>query len=251
MKRSIITIDEEKCDGCGLCVGSCHEGALAVIDGKARLVSEVYCDGLGACLAECPQGAIAIEEREAPAFDQQAVDRHLAKTQEPAGGCQCHGGGHHQHEGHHHHHHAGGGCPGAALRQMAPPAPAHSGDAGPSQLATWPIQLRLVPPSAPWLQGANLLICADCVPFAVPDFHARFLTGRVVLVGCPKLDDNQANLEKLSAIYATAQPASVTVLRMEVPCCGGLAQAALLARELTGVPVPVEIVTIGIDGTVR
>ena len=246
MKRAIITIDDAKCDGCGLCVGSCAEGALAVIDGKARLVSEVYCDGLGACLGECPQGAITIEEREAPAFDQAEVDRHLAKAE--GGDCQCHGHGPAK-APHHHHAHGGGGCPGAALRQMAPPVPSRTSAVGPSQLRTWPVQLRLVPPSAPWLQGAHLLVCADCVPFAVPDFHSRWLAGRVVVIGCPKLDDQQANVEKLTAILQIARPASVTVLRMEVPSCGGLAQAARIAALQSGTAVPVEVVTIAIDGS--
>lgn len=244
MKRAIITIDDAKCDGCGLCVGSCAEGALAVIDGKARLVSEVYCDGLGACLGECPQGAITIEEREAPAFDQAEVDRHLAKA--PGGDCQCHG---HQAAEAPHHAHGGGGCPGATLRQMTPPTPGPTGEAGPSQLRTWPVQLRLVPPSAPWLRGAHLLVCADCVPFAVPDFHQRWLAGRVVVVACPKLDDQQANVEKLTAIFQTARPASVTVLRMEVPCCGGLAQATRIAALQSGTAIPVEVVTMAIDGS--
>ena len=244
MKRAIITIDEAKCDGCGQCIGACHEGALALVDGKARLVSDVYCDGLGACLGECPQGAITVEEREAPAFDQAAVDLHL--KQQPAHACPGHGHGHHHEHGHHHA--QGHACPGSALRQKAATAPtspaAPTSDAGPSQLTTWPLQLRLVPPSAPWLAGADLLVCADCVPFAVPDFHQRYLAGKVVLIGCPKLDDNQFNLEKLAAIYHIAAPKSITVLRMSVPCCGGLAQAAILAQQLAGTAIPLEVVTI-------
>jgi hypothetical protein len=257
-------------------VQGCAEGALAIVDGKARLVSEVYCDGLGACLGECPRGAIRTELREAPAYDQAAVDVHLAKLgRKPAahghhapapapapaaaGGCACaHGGGeepaphHHHHHGHQHDHGAGG-CPGSRLRQLAPPAPAPAverpaGAMAPSQLRSWPVQLALVPPQAGFLKGADILLCADCVPFAVPDFHQKYLAGRVVLVGCPKLDNLAAYTQKLAAIYAVAQPRSVTVLRMEVPCCAGLAQAANRAKEAIGAELPVETVIVGIGG---
>lgn len=274
MQRTIITIDEEKCDGCGLCVQGCAEGALAIVDGKAKLVSEVYCDGLGACLGECPRGAIRTEVREAPAYDQAAVDVHLAKLgRKPAahghhapapalaaeGGCACAHGGHGDEPAapvHHHHHHGhdhgGGGCPGSRLRQMAPPAAApaerSAGAMSPSQLRSWPVQLALVPPQAGFLKGADILLCADCVPFAVPDFHQKYLAGRVVLVGCPKLDNLAAYTQKLAAIYSVAQPRSVTVLRMEVPCCAGLAQAANRAKEAIGSEVPVETVIVGIGG---
>ncbi len=239
MKRNIITIDEDRCNGCGLCVGKCAEGALKIVDGKARLVSEVYCDGLGACLGECPQGAISMEEREAPAFDERAVHSHLAqreraerKTAEPTG---C-------------------GCPGTALRSFLRsgtdrPATENAPDS-PSELTQWPVQLRLVPPHAPFLRGADILVCADCVPFALPDFHRRFLKGKAVLVGCPKLDDLAYYEEKLRDIFYEAQPASITVLRMEVPCCGGMARAAVSARNDAAPGLPVEIVTVGISGAV-
>lgn len=199
--RKIVRIDEERCDGCGLCVPSCAEGAIRVIDGKARLVAEIYCDGLGACLGTCPRDAIAIEERVAEDFDPAAVERHLA----------------------------GGSC-----------------------LSTWPVQLALVPPTAPFLAGADLLICADCVPFAVPDFHRRYLKGRAVLVGCPKLDNPGAYQEKLREIIGAARPASVVVLRMEVPCCGGIARAAIDAVSQAEHPnIPLEVQTVGIHGGVR
>jgi ferredoxin len=235
--RKIIKIDEEKCDGCGLCVTACHEGALQVIDGKARLKSEIYCDGLGDCLSECPQDAITIEEREADAFDEKAVEVHLARQksskQAPA------------------HPPVEGGCPGTALRsfqQRAAPSPAGKGEGGPTQLSHWPVQLMLVPPGAPFLKGADLLICADCVPFAVPDFHARYLSGRSVLVGCPKLDDLNFYLEKLKAIFAEAEARSITVLKMQVPCCAGIAQAAVQARNETVPQTETRVYTIGLQG---
>jgi Pyruvate/2-oxoacid:ferredoxin oxidoreductase delta subunit len=274
MQRTVIEIDEALCDGCGQCVTGCAEGALAIVEGKAKLVSDTYCDGLGACLGHCPQGAIRTVVREAADFDQQAVDEHLAQIRPGApghahhaghqcpgsaarslpvadeGGCACaHGaadGQHHHHSGHGH----GGGCPSSAARSLIPPTNHHSPPtaSAPSALSTWPVQLALVPPQAPFLKGADLLLCADCVPFAMPDFHARYLKGRVVLVGCPKLDNLPAYTQKLAAIYAVAQPRSVTVLRMEVPCCAGLAQAAMRAKEALGSEVPLDIVIVGIDG---
>lgn len=256
MKRNIIRIDEAKCDGCGLCVKACHEGALAIIDGKARLVSETYCDGLGACLGPCPQGAISIETREAAAFDEAAV----AKRQQELGLAPA--------PAHHPipasaaataqppRHGQGGGCPGSMMRSFRPvaaaPAPgAATGQPPASQLDHWPIQLRLLSPGAPYLAGADLLLCADCAPFTIPDFHARYLDGRCVAVSCPKLDDLDEAIGRLAAIIAHAQPRRITVLRMEVPCCGGLAMAAFKARELAGVPVPIEIHIAGVRGGIR
>jgi Pyruvate/2-oxoacid:ferredoxin oxidoreductase delta subunit len=230
-RRRIIRIDETKCDGCGLCVSACAEGAIALVDGKARLVSETYCDGLGACLGECPQGALTMEERAAPAFDAAAVAARQGAPAEPA-------------------HHAG--CPGSAMRSFTPAAPHAESTAAPppSQLGHWPVQLTLVPPAAPFLRGADLLVCADCVPFAVPDFHSRYLAGRAVVVGCPKLDDLDAYREKLAEIMAVARPRRLTVLRMEVPCCGGIAHAALeAARAIPGLPV--EVHTVGVRGGIR
>ena len=211
--RNIVHIDEEKCDGCGACAIKCAEGALKIIDGKARLVSENYCDGLGACLGECPQGAITIEERAADEFDEEAVAEYL-KTGAKEMPC---------------------GYSSTSIQEFERKEPADeiSRVEVKSSLGHWPVQLMLVPPHAPFLRGANLLICADCVPFAVPDFHERYLNGKAVVVGCPKLDDLQHYFEKLQAIFQTARPERVTVLRMEVPCCGGIAQAAIKAAEMT------------------
>ena len=261
MKRKIVHIDEEKCNGCGECVPACHEGALQVIDGKARLVKEIYCDGLGDCLGACPQDAITVEEREADEFDAAAVEEHLAETKAGApAGC------------------PGTRCPGAAILELfkddAPtnePAatPGATGECPkggertncgiccgaadgdqppPSQLGHWPLQLRLVPPGTPFLEGADIVVCADCVAFAVPDFHTRYVAGHAVLVGCPKLDDIGLYREKLEKIFALAKPASVTVLRMEVPCCAGIASAAIEACEESMPGLPVEVHTIGIRG---
>lgn len=236
--RKLIRIDEEKCDGCGLCVPACAEGAIQIIDGKARLVSETYCDGLGACLGECPQDAITIAEREAAEFDEAAVERHLKNLQGPARETLPQ---------------VGSGCPGAAMRSLSAYSSERSAtnQQQQSQLRHWPVQLMLVPPHAPFLKNADLLICADCVPFAIPDFHDRYLSGRAVLVGCPKLDDLDYYLERLKAIFQEAQPVRITVLRMEVPCCGGIAEAVLRAR-LTACPgVEAEIHTIGIRGEIH
>ncbi len=234
--REIIQIDEEKCDGCGECVVACAEGAIQIIDGKARLVSDVYCDGLGACVGECPQGALTVVHREAPDFDEAAVERHLSRSARPSPpACPT----------------SGGGCPSSSMRTMTPAESGPATLAGNSQLGHWPVQLMLVPPHAPFLQEADLLICADCVPFTVPDFHAKYLSGRSVVVGCPKLDDLSYYYEKLKAIFAQARPASITVLRMEVPCCGGLAGAVIRARGETVPATPLSVHTIGIQGGVR
>lgn len=246
MQRDIIVIDEAKCDGCGHCVTACAEGAIAVVNGKAKLVSEVYCDGLGACLGHCPQGAITVVKREAPAFDQQAVDVHLAAQRKPAftivGQGQSHGHGH----GHGH------ACPGSQQRSLRPaasaPRAADAGCAAASQLGHWPVQLGLVNPGAPFLAGADLLLTAHCVPVAMPDFHQRWVGGRGVLLACPKLDDLARHTSKLAAILAQAKPASLTVLRMEVPCCGGLAWAAKQAAEMAGWAGRLEVVTVAING---
>jgi ferredoxin len=256
VKRKIIRIDEELCDGCGLCATACHEGAIQIKDGKAKLISEIYCDGLGDCLAECPQDAITIEEREAKPFDEKAVEEHLARTaKEEAGAASpvsggCPGSAMRTFEKPMTPP-VGGGCPGAALKsfgqQGAQAGTATSGGV-PSQLSHWPVQLKLVPPGAPFLKEADLLICADCVPFAVPDFHGKYLSGKTVLVGCPKLDDLQYYYEKLKAIYAEAKPRSITVLKMEVPCCAGIAQAAVQAREETIPETELQVCTIGLKG---
>ncbi len=256
--RKIVKIDEDKCNGCGLCVPSCAEGAIQIIDGKAKLVSETYCDGLGACLGDCPMDAITIEDREADAFDEAAVTEHLARTQAepkapaPTGGCPGAALRVLQPVAP-----ASGGCPGSAMRNLTPPAaadasaaPDAAGDPPPSMLGQWPVQIHLVPPHAPFLAASDLVICADCVPFAVPDFHSRYLAGRSVVVGCPKLDDLAAYRVKLEQMFAVAKPKRITVLRMEVPCCGGLAQAAIEARAETAGQTPLEVHTIGIQGNI-
>lgn len=246
--RNIIRIDEELCDGCGNCVPACEEGALQIVDGKARLVKEIYCDGLGACLGECPQGALTIEQREADDFDPEAIERHLAgpdvpgTTPEPAPEkLAC-------------------GCPGSAMQSFGPGADsrahatrttrpgATAAPAGESALRHWPVQLMLVPVGAPFLRDADLLICADCVPFTVPDFHQRYLEGRSLVVACPKLDDLDLYRRKLEEMFAAARPRSVTVLRMEVPCCGGLTRAVREARDASLPELDVEIHTLGIRG---
>jgi ferredoxin len=236
--REIIHIDESKCDGCGDCVTACAEGAIQIIDGKARLISDTYCDGLGACLGHCPQGAITIEKREAPDYDEIAVENHLAKMNGTARAHAPHGPA----------------CPGSQVRQMQPrqaAASQSSAEMPPSCLGQWPVQLGLIPPHAPFLANADLVVCADCVPFAIPDFHTRYLDGRIVLVGCPKLDDLQAYYEKFRQMFAINRPKRITVLRMEVPCCGGIAQATMMARNECAPDVPLEIHTIGINSSVK
>jgi len=247
--RTIIEIDEDKCDGCGICIDSCHEGALALVDGKAKLVSDIYCDGLGDCLKDCPQGAIRKIQREADEYSQTAVDQRLQKLgRKPAPAfpelneipaCPTPPQAP-----------AGGGCPGSAMKRFEQSQPLGGQATGPlrNELGHWPVQLMLVPPHAPFLKGADLLICADCVPFAVPDFHSRYLAGKAVVVGCPKLDNLEHYFEKLTAMFAEAQPRTITVLRMEVPCCGGIAQAAVQARDRAGLTIPVDVYTVGIRG---
>ncbi len=228
--RKIITIDEEKCNGCGLCVTACAEGALQVIDGKARLISELYCDGLGACLGECPQDAIVITEREAEAFDEKAVEANLAHKKE-APACQC---------------------PGSAVRELRPvgimgaPAPAV-----PSQLSNWPIQLMLIPTGAPYLAGADLVIAADCVPCACGDFHQRFVSGRILIIACPKLDDSTHYVEKLAEMFTKNKIRSLTVPFMEVPCCSGLVRIVQTALQKAGAEIPTTFVKVGIDGQIQ
>jgi Pyruvate/2-oxoacid:ferredoxin oxidoreductase delta subunit len=245
-KRKIVQIDEELCNGCGMCVHSCAEGAIQIIDGKARLVSDVYCDGLGACLGECPQGAIAIVEREAVAFDEAAAHRHVAQLRQPEAASDG----------------AAGGCPGSRVQDLRlsvlPPGTPSAGanhsaaniPAAPSALTNWPIQLRLVPPSAPFLQGADMLLVSDCVPFALADFHERYLQGRPVLIACPKLDNTQPYVEKLAAIFQLASIRSLTVVHMEVPCCLGLMRIAEAARQASGIAVPFNEVVISTRGNV-
>jgi NAD-dependent dihydropyrimidine dehydrogenase PreA subunit len=267
MRRKIVQIDEAKCDGCGQCIPACAEGAIALVGGKARLSADVLCDGLGACLGECPQGAITVIEREAPALDEEAVKKHLLSMGEQVasrhGGARAPagppapaparprlavltGGG----EASPH-----GGCPGsrpmALPRRAAVAAVAGSAVSGESRLSQWPVQLHLVPVAAPWFRGADLLVAADCVPFAYARFHDDLLAGRAVVVGCPKLDDLGAYVDKLGRICAANELRSVTVVRMEVPCCGGISTAARRAVETSGRAIPFRDVVVSVDGTIR
>jgi NAD-dependent dihydropyrimidine dehydrogenase PreA subunit len=240
-QRKVVRIDEEKCDGCGECVPSCAEGAIAVIDGKARLVSEVYCDGLGACLGHCPQGAITVEEREAAEFDEAETRKHLAALSRQASRPAPIPLAEPSHQ-----------CPGSMARSLGGRAGAQTQSTGPvaSELSNWPVQLTLVPPSAPYLRGADLLLVADCVPFAMADFHQRFLRNRPVLIGCPKLDQPEFYAKKLAEIVHTAQPRSLTVIHMEVPCCSGLTRIAQYALTAAESGLALTDVTIGIRGEV-
>jgi len=240
--RNIICIDEEKCNGCGECASACAEGAIRIVEGKAKLVSEQYCDGLGACLGECPTGAITIEPREAEVFDQAATAEHLRRLgREPAS---------HAHAPAHAEAHGSGACPHAAVMSFAPAEEATESAPQTSRLRQWPVQLTLVPASAPFFQGADLLITADCVPYAYADYHRQLLEGKAVVVGCPKLDDVHSYIEKLTAILTESDIRRVTVAIMEVPCCRGMVAAAKQALAASGKDLPLEVVTVGIRGQV-
>ncbi len=229
MIRKIIHIDEEKCDGCGACVNACHEGAISLVNGKAKLMHEHYCDGLGDCLPACHTGAITFEEREAPAYDEAAVLAAKAARES------------HPHTG----------CPGAAMRQMRheKPTVSQTGEAE-SQLTNWPVQIKLAPVSAPYFDGASLLVAADCSAFTYAAFHSKLLAGRVCLIGCPKLDGVDYT-EKLTEIIRQNDIRSLTIVRMEVPCCGGLEMAAKNALQASGKFIPWQVVTVNIDGTLQ
>ncbi len=248
--RKIVQIDEEKCDGCGLCIPSCHEGAIELVDGKARLVSDKYCDGLGDCLADCPQDAITIVEREADEYDDEAVQERLQAQQAPVSPP---AGGHAPHAAHGFNvaRAAHAGCPGAMAMEFQPP-PTEAEDNGsgsrPSRLAQWPVQLTLVPPNAPHFQGADLLVTADCVPYACADYHKDYLKGKALVIGCPKLDDAESYREKLTAILQESDTQTVTVLQMEVPCCYGIVAAAEQAVAASGKDIPFEAITISLEG---
>jgi len=241
--RNIVRIDRDKCNGCGLCVRACVEGALALANGKAVLVKEEYCDGLGACLPICPAGAIVLEKREAAAFDARAVTARSRTAHSPG---EEHCGANRAQTDH-------ARCLSAAGQQWQVREGGELQGVGPSPsaLAHWPVQLALVGPSASFLQGAEVVLCADCVPFAYADFHRDFLRGRVVLVACPKLDDLEAHAHRLAAIFKESRLKSLTILRMEVPCCAGLTRAAERAQHHSGSNVPLSEVIIGIHGEVH
>ena len=248
MLRKIIKIDESKCNGCGACASACHEGAIAMVGGVAKLMREDYCDGLGDCLPACPTGAITFEMREAPAYDEAAVKKaQLEKKlmQELGGGMPC-------------------GCPGSQAKsikhetaesesksqsQSAPASPSAPAQTIASRLSTWPVQIKLAPVNAPYFSGADLLIAADCTAYAYGNFHNDFIKNRVVLIGCPKLDDGDYS-EKLTAIIANNDIKSVTVVRMEVPCCGGIEMAARNALQQSGKFIPWQVVTVSTDGRI-
>lgn len=218
MIRKIIKINEEKCNGCGACATACHEGAIGMVGGKAKLMREDYCDGLGDCLPACPTGAITFEEREAPAYDHAAVmaNKQANSSNEPA---------------------AFSGCPGSMPKSIK------------GQLSQWPVQIKLVPVKADYFDGADLLIAADCTAYAYGDFHNKFIKGKITLIGCPKLDQGDYS-EKLTQIIALNDIKSVTVVRMEVPCCGGIEFAVKRAAEASGKDMPLKVVTISTDGRI-
>lgn len=239
--RHIIEIDEGLCTGCGACAPACAEGAIQVIDGKARLVADKYCDGLGACLGECPTGALKVIEREAEEFDEASVKEHLQaqadNAPQAAAAMAC-------------------GCPSAQIQTFGSSF-LHQEDSMPdahertgSALSHWPVQLRLVPPIAPFLKGAHLLVAADCTPVAYPSFHRDFLQGKVVMVGCPKFDDKQEYIQRFAEIFKTADIKDITVVVMEVPCCQGLPVIVKKGMELAGKSIPLEQITISTRGEI-
>jgi ferredoxin len=228
-ERKILRIDRDRCTGCGLCASACAEGAIEMRDGKAVLVKDSYCDGLGACIGECPAGALTIEERQADEFDEQAANENMRRKSAPPS---C-------------------GCPSSASPTMRPEAAVSpDGIHAPSQLSTWPVQITLVPPTAPYLAGADILLAADCTPFAFADFHRRFLRGRVALVGCPKLDDAGSYAAKLTEIFAGNEIRSVEVVYMQVPCCSGLVRIAREAKRASAASFPLRLTLISLDGRI-
>jgi len=231
MIRKIIKIDEGKCNGCGLCVAACHEGAIGLINGKARLLRDDYCDGLGNCLPVCPAEAISFEEREVPEYNETAVKANMENKQPETLAC---------------------GCPGThskTIRHESENETFSESTAVRTHLNQWPVQIKLVPPNAPYFNNANLLIAADCAAYAYGDFHSRFMRNRITIIGCPKLDEGDYS-EKLTAILNMNEIKSVTVARMEVPCCGGIENAVKAALQNCGKLIPWQVVTISTDGKV-
>lgn len=238
--RKIIKIDEALCDGCGVCVPSCAEGAIQVVDGKVKVIDDKYCDGLGACLGECPVGALTVVEREAPEFDESAVEAHLkqqkkeAKVEQPKPV----------------------GCPSAVIQNFKSSVPEIRPDSAPvaddreSALTHWPVQIMLVPPQAPFLKGADLLVLADCVPVAYPNLHDTFLKGKAVMMGCPKFDDAQHYIDKFAEICKESGLKSITAVIMEVPCCAGLPMIVRKGMQISGVQIPMEEVVISTRGKI-
>jgi ferredoxin len=235
MLRTIIKIDDEKCNGCGLCVSACHEGAIGLVDGKAKLLRDDYCDGLGNCLPVCPTGAITFEEREAAAYDEAAVQANQSPANQQPEPLAC-------------------GCPGThakALRREEPASTPHpaSAVAPETQLNQWPVQIKLVPVNAPYFNRANLLVAADCAAYSYGNFHNEFMKNRITIIGCPKLDEGDY-AEKLTAILKQNDIKSVTIVRMEVPCCGGIEHAVKTAMQNCGKMIPWQVVTLSTDGRI-
>lgn len=241
--RKIIEINEELCDGCGQCIVDCAEAALEIVDGKAKIVAEKYCDGLGACMAGCPTGALTLVERQCDDFDEEAVEELLKKKKEEARQCQC-------------------GCPSSQLQTFAPASEAEQSTCqeanqptaiplgANSALTHWPVQIRLIPPTAPFLQGADLLIAADCTPLARANFHEEFIAGKVVMMGCPKFDDQQSYVQKFTEIFATANITSITTVIMEVPCCASMRTIIDQAMKQAEKNIPRSEVVISTQGAI-
>ncbi len=232
MKRQIIEIDEELCNGCGECIPACKEGALKIINGKAKLISDKYCDGLGHCLGHCPTGALKVVEREAEEFDEEAVQKFTASSDVELQESEC-------------------SCPGAKVQSGSKQGLSQNQEKSQSALSHWPVQIRLVPPKAPFLQKAHLLVTADCVPVSYVDYHRDFLQGRVALLGCPKFDDAQSYVQKFADIFGVADISEVTVLMMEVPCCSGLLGIVQKAKDFAGINCPIHKIVISTDGSIE
>lgn len=304
MKRDIITIDRDKCNGCGLCVSGCHEGALQLIDGKAVLISELMCDGLGACIGDCPEGAIIVEHREAEAYDEvltiskmvangkntviahlkhlkdynekeylrQGIEWLLANhdkfnfkvedvlhevhSHNKVDACGCGDNGAQAKIQVQQHHHNGGGCPGSAARTFGGGISTENANdngmvSGKSELTHWPVQLHLINPNSGHFSGSNLLLAADCVAFSLGNFHSDYLKGKTLAIACPKLDSNKESyVEKITALIDNAQIDTITIMKMEVPCCGGLLQLAKMAMDRASRKVPIKLLTVGIQGEI-